>query len=451
MKQDRKIFTKVFAYTMLLMVLMILVTVALFAQQFLSFYRSEEMQQLTDVFQPVISQFEGKTPAEIAELARDFANKNQTFSFVIEDAAGNVLFATPQAEGALSANEQDRANRMFLMRIAKSGEESTVTVRSAMPGAVVPLDTLSSMRAEPLPNGPTESVPTRVYMAPGELTLRGITTIAVARNYGDLALRSLLALMIMLAIGALGAVIFALKVTKPLEDEIVRERMMEENQRHFFSAASHELKTPIAATNALIEGMIANVGDYRDHPKYLRECLRMLNAQNRLVSEILEIVNLSDEKVEPVCMPLPLAELVTSVLSEYRAVAERNGQTITADIPGITISADRNMFRRALSNVISNAVQNTTENETIHLWTGEETGGTIRLNILNPKAHIDGEILQRLFEPLYRIDAARNRNASRSGLGLTIVKKALDRMGIAFALENTEQGVLFWMDLALIR
>ena len=69
---------------------------------------------------------------------------------------------------------------------------------------------------------------------------------------------------------------------------------MEENQRLFFSAASHELKTPIAATEALIEGMIANIGDYRNHPKYLRECLKNLDAQNLLVSEILELVKFSD-------------------------------------------------------------------------------------------------------------------------------------------------------------
>ena len=44
-----------------------------------------------------------------------------------------------------------------------------------------------------------------------------------------------------------------------LEAEILREKEMEENQRYFFSAASHELKTPIAASSALLEGMIAGI------------------------------------------------------------------------------------------------------------------------------------------------------------------------------------------------
>jgi signal transduction histidine kinase len=41
-----------------------------------------------------------------------------------------------------------------------------------------------------------------------------------------------------------------------LEDEILRERELEETQRYFFSVASHELKTPIAAKSVLLEGML---------------------------------------------------------------------------------------------------------------------------------------------------------------------------------------------------
>ena len=65
-----------------------------------------------------------------------------------------------------------------------------------------------------------------------------------------------------------------------LQAEIKKEKEMEESQRYFFSAASHELKTPIAAASALLEGMIAGIGDYSNHPKYLRECLNMMGAQN---------------------------------------------------------------------------------------------------------------------------------------------------------------------------
>ncbi|MDR0400328.1 MAG: ATP-binding protein, partial [Treponema sp.] len=83
------------------------------------------------------------------------------------------------------------------------------------------------------------------------------------------------------------------------------------------------------------------------------------------------------------------------------------------------------------------------------LWTApnQAAPGNIRLNIFNPKAHIEEEALAHLFEPFYRRDPVRNRDAGRSGLGLAIVKRALDGMGVPFALQNHGGGVLFWMDL----
>jgi two-component system sensor histidine kinase VanS len=255
----------------------------------------------------------------------------------------------------------------------------------------------------------------------------------------------------MLVIAVLGAVVFAKKVTKPLEDEIIRRRTMEENQRLFFSAASHELKTPIAAARALVEGMIAGVGDYKDHPKYLRECIKTLDAQTNLVSEILEIVKLSgDQTGEPDA--LDIRELINTVVTEYRPMAEQRGLFIQVEIKKVYILAERNLLQRVLSNIIANAVQNTCEGGTIRIETKEHK--KLRLSIFNTGAFIPEEVISRLFEPFYRQDIARTRHTTnsevyntQSGLGLVIVKKALDRMKCAFALENKSEGVLFWVDL----
>jgi two-component system sensor histidine kinase VanS len=72
---------------------------------------------------------------------------------------------------------------------------------------------------------------------------------------------------------------------------------------------------------------------------------------------------------------------------------------------------------------------------------------------LNLGVAIDKAVLPKLFDPFYRVDKARSRKSNskptfgRSGLGLTIVQKTLESMNIEFALENTPDGVLFWLDL----
>ena len=102
-------------------------------------------------------------------------------------------------------------------------------------------------------------------------------------------------------------------------------------------------------------------------------------------------------------------------------------------------------MQRVLSNVIANAVQNTQEGGTIRIEAAE--GKSLRLSITNTGARIPEENLARLFDPFYRLDTARTRHGSQNGLGLTIVKKALDRMGFPFALENSNEGVVFWVEL----
>lgn len=61
-----------------------------------------------------------------------------------------------------------------------------------------------------------------------------------------------------------------------LEADIERERMLEQAQLDFFSAVSHELKTPITVIKGQLEGMLLNVGKYKERDKYLARSLEVV-------------------------------------------------------------------------------------------------------------------------------------------------------------------------------
>jgi two-component system sensor histidine kinase VanS len=421
MKKEHSVFVKIFIYTMLLLILMSLAAVAFFSRQFLSFYRAEQQRQLAAAFQPMISEITEKDISldDILETAKNFANKNQSFRFTIQESDGKILFSTA-GEAYLSANAPDGKGQMLFP--ARENPEQSLQVRI-----------VSMMRNQRDSGG-------NAYIFTGYWANSGLI------DYRDLVKRGIFAIGLMLIIAILGAVLFAWKITKPLENEIRREREMEENQRLFFSAASHELKTPIASARALVEGMIAGVGEYKDHSKYLRECLKTLDAQSSLVSEILEIVKLSDTQPRISLQSINFAELGNSILAEYLPLAEQKALVIEGEFKSAAVLADYNLLRRVLSNVISNAVQNTEKGGVIRIETEQKK--QMRIRIINTGAKIPQEILPRIFDPFYRMDAARTRR-NQTGLGLAIVKKALDSMKIPFALENSSEGVLFRMDLPL--
>ncbi|MPW24257.1 HAMP domain-containing protein [Alkalibaculum sp. M08DMB] len=240
------------------------------------------------------------------------------------------------------------------------------------------------------------------------------------------------------------------KMYETLKLEIERERELEENQRYFFSAVSHELKTPIAAASSILEGMLANVVKPSEYPEYLKKCLNMMTKQKTLISELLEIIRLDDNKIESKFEDVILKSVIQSVLSTHQTLADTKAQTIVVSVPDTLICLlDQNLFSRALSNILINAVQNTPEQGHISIWCNEQDNQTVRLHILNSNAHVDEKSLPKLYEPFYRIDKARSRDQNRSGLGLTIVKKSLDCMEIPFSIENIGDDVVFWMDLTI--
>jgi two-component system sensor histidine kinase VanS len=440
--KKRGIFFKVFTYTTIFLFLMVCVTIGLFSQQFLLFYNTNQTQQLYSSYQDLHDQLSGRSREEIIRIAGEFHNYNQSFAFYIRDNEEYVIFSTPD---------------MVIDDYNINGY--------------------------------------RIRMSIGtEYTLFAVNRTAAQADYSSLIQRSLVAITGMLAIGIIGAFIFARQVTRPikhlandtkkmaaledvnpflkrndeignlacdvhsmysklketisrLEDEIIRVREMEETQRYFFSAASHELKTPIAATSVLIEGMIENIGDYKDHPKYLRECLKLMDSQNKTISEILELVILNDSKIVPNQVRINMRETILSILPNYQTLADANGQRITLNIPEEHICyADRSMLKKVLSNIILNAVQNTPTDGEIRIWS-EPMADQYRVCVLNTGAHIEKEVLPKLFDPFYRIDKARTRKDGRSGLGLTIVRKTLEAMGVDFELTQTKEGILFWLDL----
>ncbi|MDR2730207.1 MAG: hypothetical protein LBB81_04840, partial [Treponema sp.] len=75
-----RLFLKIFVYTLLLVLVICLTAVLLFYRQFISFYRAEQVRRLSASFQPMLNAVTDRvrTPEELADLARTFADNNQS-------------------------------------------------------------------------------------------------------------------------------------------------------------------------------------------------------------------------------------------------------------------------------------------------------------------------------------------------------------------------------------
>jgi two-component system sensor histidine kinase VanS len=436
------IFSKVFIYTTLFLSTVIAISIGLFYQQFNALYTSQQHQQLRRNYQSLYEELhESLTDQhQMIEIARRFSDGNQSFVFRIVD---------------------DGESPLFLSHAMQIAEEGGTRVLFSLGGY-----TLVAEAPEPTLSGTEFWI--RLTFAFGAILAIALVFAALFARQMTNPLKSLVAdtqKMVKLLpidppkkrndeIGDLSIDVHnmydKLKDTiMMLEDENIRRKEMEESQRYFFSAASHELKTPIAATRVVLEGMLAGVGDYGNHPKYLGECIKLMDEQSKTIYEILDIVNL-DGHYAPKPEKINLSHLVSEQLKTYTPMAQAETIEIVIEIPeNLYCHTDSRLINKALSNVILNAIQNTKKFGHIRIF-AEDTQDNlfkgIRLSILNTGS-IDEELLPRLFEPFYRMDKARSRKKGQTGLGLTIVKKTLDLMEVDFGLSNTKDGVLFWMTL----
>ena len=224
-----------------------------------------------------------------------------------------------------------------------------------------------------------------------------------------------------------------------LKQDIEREREQERQRVEFFTAVSHELKTPIAIIKGQLEGMIYQVGDYKDRDTYLRHCLKTTNDMEALVKEILAAARLGGSDFRLVCTDLDFSGLLQSVCRKFLGPMEDKQIALTLAIqPGVHCRWDLRLLEKAFDNVLSNAVAYSPAGAriTVRLQEGVCT-------IENTGIQIAEEDLARLFTPFYRVDKSRSRNSGGSGLGLYITKTILDRHGIRHTLANTENGVKF--------
>lgn len=224
-----------------------------------------------------------------------------------------------------------------------------------------------------------------------------------------------------------------------LQADIEQERRQEKLRVDFFRAVSHELKTPITVLKGELEGMIYQVGEYKDRDAHLRQSLRTVNDMELLVKEILSASRMAGSDFSLTLSDVDLSQLVRECCRKWQGAAEDREQRFQAEIEdGRTCQGDMALLQKAVSNIIGNAVA--------HSPSQAEISVTLAGNILqvrNSGVSIDSANLEKIFEPFYRVDRSHNRNTGGSGLGLYIVKTILERHGFSFRMNSTDDEVCF--------
>jgi signal transduction histidine kinase len=232
--------------------------------------------------------------------------------------------------------------------------------------------------------------------------------------------------------------------TRALQKANAELEKLDSLKSDFISNVSHELRTPLTSIKAVAE-ILATQDQELPREKTL-EFLNIIETQTdrltRLIGEILDLSHIEHESPTPAPEAIRLQDVVSEAVGSVRGIAAERGVTITTDLPGDLppAAAQRDKAIQILINLLGNALKHTPEGCSIsvsaQLLEGERIWRNsprpvsgIAVSVADTGPGIPREQLGAIFDKFKQIKSAAWGKPMGSGLGLSISREIVDRLG----------------------
>lgn len=209
-------------------------------------------------------------------------------------------------------------------------------------------------------------------------------------------------------------------------------------RRQLVAWASHDLRTPLASLQAMIEA----VEDGLATPEqYLPVMRAQAEALGSLVDDLFELARIDAGVLTLELREAPLPELVESCLRGLEAEAHAKRvhleARIGAAVPAVRCAPDK--VERVLFNLLTNALRHTPSDGSVAVLVEGEPG-EVRVSVEDTGEGLTAESLHRMFDRFWRGDPARMRGNGGAGLGLAIARGLVEAHGGRIWAENRPGG-----------
>jgi two-component system, OmpR family, sensor histidine kinase SaeS len=212
-------------------------------------------------------------------------------------------------------------------------------------------------------------------------------------------------------------------------------RSLFDTRRELVAWASHDLRTPLANMQALLEAIEDGLGDPEEYVPVLRE---QVSALTLLVDDLFELARIDAGALTLEMRKLPVAPVVSSSLRSIEAEARSRHVRLDADIDEeVTARFAPDKLERVLMNLLTNALRHTPSDGAVAVLV-ESRPTEVRVAVEDTGTGLDAEARERMFERFWRGDQARS--ARGAGLGLAIARGLVEAHGGRIWAEDREGG-----------
>lgn len=216
----------------------------------------------------------------------------------------------------------------------------------------------------------------------------------------------------------------------------------------FSANIAHELRTPISNLMTQTQVALSQARNEMEYREVLASNAEEFERLGRMVADMLFLARAEQGMVLPSREEMALEHEVGVLFEFYEALAEAKGVALHLSGRG-SITGDRLMIRRAISNLLSNALRFTPPNETVTIGIQTE-GDQVTVTVHNPGPGIDPKSLPHIFDRFYRGEMHRSHTQESmegAGLGLAITKAIIASHGGQISAKSDSEGTVFLISL----
>ena len=230
-----------------------------------------------------------------------------------------------------------------------------------------------------------------------------------------------------------------------LQQDIEKEKQLENTRKEFIAGVSHELKTPLSIMKSCIsileDGVASNKKEY-----YFKAMSKEVDKMDMLIIDMLELAKFESGTYKMEMDVFHIDEMIDYICEQLTSDITAKQLHVHKQLSKIEVVANQHRIEQVITNFITNAIRYTPEQENIIISTIEENE-RVKVCVENKGAHIAPEHLEKIWDRFYRGDTSRQRSKGGTGLGLAISKNILELHDAEYGVSNTEGGVLFYFYL----
>ncbi|GMQ57299.1 hypothetical protein AN1V17_16940 [Vallitalea sediminicola] len=223
---------------------------------------------------------------------------------------------------------------------------------------------------------------------------------------------------------------------------------LEKKQKEFIGNITHEFKTPITVIKAQFDlmNLYNDDEDLIDRSYIIVD--KELSRLNQMVEKVLHLSSLEKYDFEVDKQKIDTHILLEEIIEKLRVKASKYGIEFHHQLEPCQVYMDRESFMMIFINLIDNAVKYNITNGEINI-TSSVNKGVNQIKIADSGIGIPDEHKKRVFEPFYTVDKNKSKKLSGTGLGLSLVKKMLEKQNSTICILDSKKGTVFQVNIPL--